>query len=344
MNISVRNLHKRFGAFVALDDVGFDVASGELVALLGPSGGGKSTLLRVIAGLEQPDAGSVAFDGRAMERVSARDRGVGFVFQHYALFRHMTVGDNVAFGLEVRRVPESQRARRVRELLALVGLAGLENKRPTELSGGQRQRVALARALAPQPRVLLLDEPFAAIDAKVRQELRQWMRRMHEETGVTSLFVTHDQEEAFAIADRIVVINHGRVEQVGTPLAIMDEPRSEFVAGFVGEVNAIDAIVRDGSATAGALRVAADGFATGDRVRLVIRAYDIKMWDDPSGIATVERMLTLGDRVKIDARVDGAGLVSAHFPRRSSLLRNVAPGRRVAVDVVHARAYRGPIV
>jgi sulfate transport system ATP-binding protein len=339
MNIVVSHVSKRFGPFVAVDDASFDISSGELVALLGPSGGGKSTLLRLIAGLERPDSGHIYFDGRSMEHVSARDRGVGFVFQHYALFKHMTVAENVAFGLTVRHVPATERAERVRSLLALVGLTGLEEKRPTELSGGQRQRVALARALAPEPRILLLDEPFAAIDAKVRQELRDWIRHMHDETGVTSVFVTHDQEEAFAIADRVVVIDHGRVEQQGTPLEIMDSPRTEFVARFVGDVNVLEGVVRNGEAAAGPVRIRAEDMANGSRVRLIVRAYDIKLWDDPTGPGVVQRMLTLGDRVKVEAHLDGAGLVTAHFPRRSSLLRNLEPGRRVAVDVVRARAY-----
>jgi sulfate transport system ATP-binding protein len=344
VNISVSHLSRRFGAFAAVDDVSFDIASGQLVALLGPSGGGKSTILRIIAGLETADAGSVAFDGIPVDAVHARERRVGFVFQHYALFRHMSVADNVAFGLDVARTPRRERDVRVAELLRLVGLSGLERQRPSELSGGQRQRVALARALAPRPSILLLDEPFAAVDAKVRQELRQWLRRLHDEAHVTSIFVTHDQEEAFAIADRVLVIDHGRLEQDGTPLEIMDEPRTEFVARFVGDVNVLDGVASEGATRVGPLRVAASSAGAmhghGDAVRLVIRAYDLKFWrDDDEGVATVERVLTLGDRVRVEARLDGAGPLFAQFPRRSSLLRGIEPGCRIAVDVTAARAY-----
>jgi sulfate transport system ATP-binding protein len=214
MSITVRNVTKRFGSFVALDDVSLEVPEGCLLALLGPSGSGKTTLLRVIAGLEAPDSGTVLYRGEDVTRQAARDRHVGFVFQHYALFRHMTVAENVAFGLRVRRRPRAEVKRRVHELLRLVRLEGLGGRLPGQLSGGQRQRVALARALAARPRVLLLDEPFGALDAKVRQELRVWLRRLHDEVGMTSVFVTHDQEEAFEVADRVVVTNRGRVEQV----------------------------------------------------------------------------------------------------------------------------------
>jgi sulfate transport system ATP-binding protein len=255
MNVSVSHLTKRFGTFTALDDVSFDIHSGELVAFLGPSGGGKSTTLRIIAGLDHPDTGTVSFDGQQVEGDHARKRRVGFVFQHYALFRHMTVAGNIGFGLEVQKVPKEERDRRVRDLLRITGLEGYERQMPSELSGGQRQRVALARALAPRPKLLLLDEPFAAVDAKVRQELRQWVRRLHDETGVTTVFVTHDQEEAFALADRVLVINRGRVEQEGPPLDILDNPATEFVARFVGDVNVLDARVDGDAAVAGALRV-----------------------------------------------------------------------------------------
>jgi sulfate transport system ATP-binding protein len=339
MNVTVANLTKRFGSFCALDDVSFQVKSGELVALLGPSGGGKSTTLRIIAGLDHPDSGSVAFDGHQVAGDHARKRRVGFVFQHYALFRHMTVAGNIGFGLEVQKLPKEEREKRVRELLDLTGLAGYERQMPSELSGGQRQRVALARALAPRPKLLLLDEPFAAVDAKVRQELRQWVRRLHDETGVTSIFVTHDQEEAFALADRVLVINHGRVEQEGTPLDVLDHPATEFVAKFVGDVNVLDARVEHDAAVAGALRVPLERATNDKAVRLVIRAYDLKFWREDPGIATVTRLFPLGDRVKIEATIDGAGALMSQFPRRSSLLRGIAPGCRIAIEVTQARAY-----
>ena len=241
MSIEVRNLTKAFSSFVALRDVSFTVQSGELVALLGPSGSGKTTLLRVIAGLETPDVGSVLFDGDDATKRDPRHRGVGFVFQHYALFRHMTVFENVAFGLRVRprdhRPSEEEIKRRVHELLGLVQLDYLGNRLPSQLSGGQRQRVALARALAVEPKVLLLDEPFGALDAKVRQELRRWLRRLHQEIHLTSVFVTHDQEEALELANRVVVMNDGRIEQDATPGEVIEKPATPFVSSFLGDVN-----------------------------------------------------------------------------------------------------------
>jgi sulfate transport system ATP-binding protein len=232
---------KRFGSFVALDQVSVKVASGELVALLGPSGSGKTTLLRIIAGLDTADRGSVLLEGEDATQRNARDRGVGFVFQHYALFRHMTVRDNIAFGLRVRprgtRPPEVDILRRVDDLLELVQLDFMADRLPSELSGGQRQRVALARALAVEPKVLLLDEPFGALDAKVRQELRRWLRRLHDDIHLTSVFVTHDQEEALELADRVAIMNHGRIEQEGTPGSVVERPATEFVSEFLGTVN-----------------------------------------------------------------------------------------------------------
>src|SRR5436190_14874767 len=237
MAIEVHEVSKRFGDFVALESVSLTVEKGGLVALLGPSGSGKSTLLRVIAGLEPPDEGRVMMGGKDVTAVAPQYRGVGFVFQHYAPFKHMTVWDNVAFGLKIRKRPKSEIRSRVKELLALVQLEGLGNRYPAQLSGGQRQRMALARALAVEPEVLLLDEPFGALDARVRAELRAWLRRLHDETHTTTLFVTHDQEEALEVADRVVVMNHGRVEQVAGPRELYDQPTNEFVMSFVGRAN-----------------------------------------------------------------------------------------------------------
>jgi sulfate/thiosulfate transport system ATP-binding protein len=239
MSIEVRNVSKSFGDFHALDDVSVDIGSGQLTAVLGPSGGGKSTLLRIIAGLETADSGTVLIDGTDVTNVAARDRGIGFVFQHYAAFTHMTVWDNVAFGLKVAKSPKARIAQRVGELLKLVHLDGLANRYPSELSGGQRQRMALARALAVEPGLLLLDEPFGALDVKVRQELREWLRRLHDEVHTTTIFVTHDQEEAMEIADQIIVINAGRVEQAGTPDQLYDHPANDFVMGFLGPVTVL---------------------------------------------------------------------------------------------------------
>ncbi|RHW24101.1 sulfate ABC transporter ATP-binding protein [Nocardioides immobilis] len=236
MSIEVTNVTKKYGDFYALDDVSVSLPTGQLTALLGPSGGGKSTLLRIIAGLDTADSGTVAIEGTNATRLPPQKRNVGFVFQHYAVFKHMTVAKNVAFGLEIRKTPKAEVKRRVGELLELVHLSQFADRLPSQLSGGQRQRMALARALAVEPTVLLLDEPFGALDAKVRKELRDWLRRLHDEVHVTTVFVTHDQEEAMEVADEIVVINHGRVEQVGSPDQLYDEPASDFVMGFLGEV------------------------------------------------------------------------------------------------------------
>jgi sulfate transport system ATP-binding protein len=246
MSIEIRSVSKKFGDFHALRDVSLDINSGELIALLGPSGCGKTTLLRIIAGLETADAGSILFSGEDTTEVHVRERQVGFVFQHYALFRHMTVFENVAFGLRVKprgqRPSEEQIRKKVHDLLGLVQLDWLAERFPSQLSGGQRQRIALARALAVEPKVLLLDEPFGALDAKVRKELRRWLRRLHDELHVTSIFVTHDQEEALEVADRVVLMNSGKVEQVGSPQEVWDHPASPFVYGFLGDVNLIEGV------------------------------------------------------------------------------------------------------
>ena len=236
----MRNIYKQYGDFLASDNVSFGVEKGRLVALLGPSGSGKTTLLRMIAGLETPNAGDIYIDGQRMNDIPAAKRGIGFVFQNYALFRYMTVFDNVAFGLELQKVPKAQIRERVMELLELTGLSGMEKRYPNQLSGGQRQRVAFARALAPNPQVLLLDEPFAAIDAKVRTELRSWLKEMVEKLGITSIFVTHDQDEAVEVADEIIITNHGRIEQMGTPLDIYKTPATPFVAQFIGRSSVVE--------------------------------------------------------------------------------------------------------
>jgi sulfate transport system ATP-binding protein len=255
MSITVKAICKRFGSFTALDNVSLTAPTGSLVALLGPSGSGKTTLLRIIAGLETPDSGSVCYADDDVTTQSARERNVGFVFQHYALFRHMTVFDNVAFALRVRGWKRDAIRQRVRELLHLVRMEGREQSYPSQLSGGQKQRVALVRALAAQPRVLLLDEPFGALDAKVRQELRHWLRRFHEQLNVTSIFVTHDQEEAFEVSDRIVIMNAGKIEQIGTPAEVFDHPANAFVMDFLGNVNVFHAHIQDGRAVVGNLEL-----------------------------------------------------------------------------------------
>jgi sulfate/thiosulfate transport system ATP-binding protein len=260
MSIEIRNVSKKFGEFRALDDVSLNIDSGELVALLGPSGCGKTTLLRIIAGLETADAGSILFAGEDTTDVHVRERQVGFVFQHYALFRHMTVFENVAFGLRVKpraqRPSEAQIRKKVHDLLGLVQLDWLADRFPSQLSGGQRQRIALARALAVEPKVLLLDEPFGALDAKVRKELRRWLRRLHDELNVTSIFVTHDQEEALEVADRVVLMHAGKVEQVGSPQEVWDHPASPFVYGFLGDVNLFHGRAHEGEVLLEGMQIA----------------------------------------------------------------------------------------
>jgi sulfate/thiosulfate transport system ATP-binding protein len=283
MSISVRNVSKRFGEFVALDDVSVEVKAGSLTALLGPSGSGKSTLLRVIAGLERPDSGSVFINEANVTGRAPQQRGVGFVFQHYAAFKHMTVADNVAFGLSIRRRPKDEIRRRVTELLELVQLQGLASRYPTQLSGGQRQRMGLARALAVDPSVLLLDEPFGALDAQVRTELRVWLRRLHDETQTTTVIVTHDQEEAMEVADEVVVMNRGKIEQVAGPRELYEHPANEFVMTFVGQVNRLG--------------------------ETFVRPHDLELSLEPDGTsaeAMVERIIHLGFEVRIDlVRAEG---------------------------------------
>jgi sulfate transport system ATP-binding protein len=283
MSINVRGVGKRFGDFVALSDIDLEIPSGQLTALLGPSGGGKSTLLRIIAGLELSDEGTVEIEGNDATRLPAQKRNVGFVFQHYAAFRHMSVADNVGFGLKIRKRPKREIAAKVDELLSLVHLSQFADRLPSQLSGGQRQRMALARALAIEPSVLLLDEPFGALDAKVRKELREWLRRLHDEVHVTTVFVTHDQEEALEVADEIVVINEGRVEQVGTPDQLYDEPANDFVMGFLGDVTTLgdvrlrphDVDVSTAPLLAGAIEgVVSRRLRVGFEVRLTVLTHD----------------------------------------------------------------------
>jgi sulfate transport system ATP-binding protein len=316
MTIAVRGLTKRFGGFVALDDVSLDVPGGGLVALLGPSGSGKTTLLRILAGLERPDAGSAWIDGVDLASQSARQRNVGLVFQHYALFRHLDVYENIAFALRVRKQPRAEVDARVRELLALIQLESFERRLPSQLSGGQRQRVALARALAARPRVLLLDEPFGALDAQVRAELRGWLRRLHDEIHLTTVFVTHDQDEAFEVADRVVVMNHGRVEQIGAPADVFDQPANDFVMRFLGHVNVLDAELAGGHAQIGDVRLAVGDHAGADRDRLVsrgrvyVRPHDVELARAPADGAVpaqVVRVTPLSGGLKIDLSVPSIG-------------------------------------
>ena len=312
--ISASKIVKRYGEFSALDDVSIDVPAGSLTALLGPSGSGKSTLLRVIAGLEEPDSGSVLIEDRDVTQVRPQQRGIGFVFQHYAAFKHMTVRQNVAFGLEVRKRPKDEIRTKVDELLELVHLGGWAGSYPGNLSGGQRQRMALARALAVQPSVLLLDEPFGALDARVREELRSWLRRLHDELHVTTVFVTHDQREAMEVSDQVVVLNEGRIEQVGAPVEVYDKPANDFVMGFVGPVTEL----------------------RGE----VVRPHDFDLFHDPAVGAVeaqVERIVPLGFEVRVELVLgDGSPLI-VQLTRMESELLELDPG-----EIVWARPRSAP--
>lgn len=310
MSIAIQNVSKQFGSFRALQDVSLDIDSGELVALLGPSGCGKTTLLRIIAGLESSDAGHILFNGQDTTDVHVRQRGVGFVFQHYALFRHMTVADNVAFGLRVKprseRPSEAQIKAKVKELLGLVQLDWLADRYPSQLSGGQRQRIALARALAVEPKVLLLDEPFGALDAKVRKELRRWLRRLHDELHVTSIFVTHDQEEALEVADRVVVMNKGQIEQVGTPQEVWEHPATPFVYGFLGDVNLFRGRASGGQMQVGSWQIAAPEHADAldAEAMAFVRPSDLSVAPYTAGApglaAKLDRALVVGPLARLE--------------------------------------------
>src|ERR671912_1544418 len=327
MSIEVRNLRKTFGDFTALDNVSLDVPGGELVALLGPSGSGKTTLLRIIAGLEPADQGSIHFHGEDTTTQPVRERQVGFVFQHYALFRHMSVFENVAFGLRVRprqvRPSEAEIRETVLGLLHLVQLDVLAERRPSELSGGQRQRVALARALAVKPKVLLLDEPFGALDAKVRKELRRWLRRLHEEVHVTSVFVTHDQEEALEVSDRVVIMNEGRIEQSGTPEEVYERPATPFVYGFLGDVNLFHGRIHDGRVNIGGEgQLEAPEWADSpDQAGIAyVRPYDVELAPSPIGTSSLEAVVrhvrAFGPMVRLELDlVEGGRTIEAHIPR-----------------------------
>ena len=317
MSISAKNLTKRFGNFVALDDVTVEAPTGALVALLGPSGSGKTTLLRIIAGLEVPDSGVVQFRDDDITRRSARDRNMGFVFQHYALFRHMTVFENVAFGLRVRKWAEADIRTRVTELLELVKLPEMAHRYPGQLSGGQRQRIALIRAIAPNPQVILLDEPFGALDAKVRADLREWLRRFHDEFHVTSIFVTHDQQEAFEVADKVVVMNKGRIEQVGTPAEVFEHPANAWVMDFLGNVNVFQAELKDGRVLLGGreIPVGKRAFLGGGngKTDVYVRPHELDLdtnGDGPHSLrGKIVHVNPAGSVVKVRVHVEDFGLM-----------------------------------
>jgi sulfate transport system ATP-binding protein len=343
MSIEARNISKTFGTFKALDDVNLAVGTGELVALLGPSGSGKTTLLRIIAGLElaDPESGGIRFEEEDVTRQHVSTRGVGFVFQHYALFRHLTVFENVAFGLRVKprreRPAKAVIQEKVMALLKLVQLDWMSHRYPHQLSGGQRQRVALARALAVEPKVLLLDEPFGALDAKVRAELRRWLRDLHDRLHVTSVFVTHDQEEALEVADRVVVMNHGRIEQAGTPDEVFHRPATEFVLEFLGDVNIFHGRIRaDGVGLADGASADDEGTQADDRAgRMLVRPHELEIHRQPTSpdaiAATVQRVLTAGPVVKVELIGPGQRPLQVHLAHDAFRNSPVSPGEAVHV-------------
>jgi sulfate transport system ATP-binding protein len=359
MSIEVRNVSRQFGDFHALSDVSLDIGSGELVALLGPSGCGKTTLLRIIAGLETADTGSIHFEGADTTDVHVRERQVGFVFQHYALFRHMTVFENVAFGLRVKprasRPSDAQIKQKVHDLLSLVQLDWLADRYPSQLSGGQRQRIALARALAVEPKVLLLDEPFGALDAKVRKELRRWLRRLHDDLHVTSIFVTHDQEEALEVADRVVLMNRGKIEQVGTPQQVWDNPASPFVYGFLGDVNLFHGRAHQGEVQIGpvhhGIRIAAPEHAgVQDSSALAyVRPHDVQVARYTTGangiVATLERAIVIGPMARLELLRDettgnvAADLVEAQMTAEEYKSLGIAEGDKLVLTPRRARVF-----
>ncbi|MBW4538094.1 MAG: TOBE-like domain-containing protein [Myxacorys chilensis ATA2-1-KO14] len=332
MAITVQDVSKQFGSFQALDRVSLEIKSGSLVALLGPSGSGKSTLLRLIAGLEMPDSGKIWLTGEDATDRSVQERNIGFVFQHYALFKHLTVRKNIAFGLEIRKASASKVKKKVEELLELVQLSGLGDRYPSQLSGGQRQRVALARALAVEPQVLLLDEPFGALDAKVRKDLRAWLRRLHDEVHVTTVFVTHDQEEAMEVSDELVVMNKGKVEQIGTPANIYDHPASAFVMSFIGPVNVLPSsshIFQN------------NGFDSA-HPEMFLRPQDVLIETSPNGStvsARVTRLIHLGWEVQAELSLDDGQIVTAHLTRDRFDQLNLAPQQRVYVKPKDAKSF-----
>lgn len=350
MTIAIQNVSKNFGSFKALDNITLDLNQGELVALLGPSGCGKTTLLRLIAGLDTPDSGSILFSGADATALDAAKRGVGFVFQHYALFRHMTVFENVAFGLRVK--PRSERPNeatiknKVTELLQLVQLDWLGDRYPAQLSGGQRQRIALARALAVEPKVLLLDEPFGALDAKVRKELRRWLRRLHDELHVTSIFVTHDQEEALEVSDRVVLMNHGKLEQIGTPEQVWAQPASPFVYGFLGDVNLFQGRAHHGEVHVGGMTIAAPEYAglTNTQAMAFVRPYDLDVQPYSAGaeglIAKLTRSLVVGPIARLELERDGDHQhIEAQLPAEQFQALGLKEGDTVLVRPKQARVF-----
>ncbi|CAN5302355.1 sulfate ABC transporter ATP-binding protein [soil metagenome] len=355
MGIEIRNVSKQFGNFQALSDVSLDIEAGELVALLGPSGCGKTTLLRIIAGLETPDQGSILFSGEDTTDVHVRERGVGFVFQHYALFRHMTVFENVDFGLRVKpralRPSEAQIREKVHSLLSLVQLDWLADRFPSQLSGGQRQRIALARALAVEPKVLLLDEPFGALDAKVRKELRRWLRRLHDDLHVTSIFVTHDQEEALEVADRVVLMNAGKIEQIGSPQQVWDHPASPFVYGFLGDVNLFHGRAHEGEVQFEGMKLDSPEHSGAQNAKAFayVRPHDFEVERYAPGaegiVATLDRAIVIGPIARLELipleahKLSADALIEAQIPSQKFRDMGLKEGEKLVLTPRNARVF-----
>lgn len=340
MKIEVRDLTKSFGSVAAVGGVSFHVQEGELLGLLGPSGSGKTTVLRLIAGLETPSSGDIFIDGRRVNDVSVQERNIGFVFQHYALFKHLTVFGNIAFGLRIKKWDRPAIDRRVEELLTLMSLEGLGNRYPHQLSGGQRQRVAIARALAPRPSVLLLDEPFGAVDAKVRQELREWLIRLHDELNVTSLFVTHDQEEAMEVSNRIIVFSKGKLEQAGTPADVYEDPATEFVARFIGSMNILEGCVKKGAVLVGSLEFPAPDLPEGTSVQVGFRPYYVKVSEDPRRYrqqAKLRHIYFLGVAYRLEIETSDGLILRSRMNKEEFRQYRFEVGRTVSYAVTQFR-------
>lgn len=339
MSISLQGVSKRFGDVVAVDDVSFSVAEGELVGLLGPSGGGKTTVLRMIAGLEMPTSGGIFIRNQRVNDLPVQRRNIGFVFQNYALFKTMPVFNNIAFGLKIKKWRRAAIEARVEELLELFDLRGLERRFPHQLSGGQRQRVAIARALAPKPGVLLLDEPFGAVDAKIRQELREWLVRLHHELNVTTVFVTHDQEEAMEVSNRIVIFSRGKLEQIGTPRDVYEQPANEFVARFIGVMNVLDAVVRNGKAYAEELAFPVHA-PDGTQVRIGFRPYAVAVSTDLAQYpyrATLRRTYFLGILLRVEFELPSGLVVRGRMTKEEYGLLNLEDGSEVSLQIKNYR-------
>jgi sulfate transport system ATP-binding protein len=340
MSIELKHITKKFGEVTAVNDVNFSVHDGELVGLLGPSGGGKTTVLRMIAGLELPTGGDIYIRGQRVNDVSVQQRNIGFVFQSYALFRNMSVFKNIAFGLKIKKWKKAEIEARVAELIELFGLNGLAQRYPHQLSGGQRQRVAIARALAPKPSVLLLDEPFGAVDAKIRQELREWLVKLHHDLNVTTIFVTHDQEEAMEVSNRIVIFSKGNLEQIGTPREVYEQPANEFVARFVGVMNVLETEVRGGVARISEIEFPAAGHADGSRLRIGFRPYAVQISNDLSLLpyrAVLRHTFFLGILLRLELELPSGLILRSRMTKEEYAQLGLEDGREVSFQIKNYR-------